>query len=432
MPYYTRKLAIPYLIYLCCNNTMNQETAGVVDMGERLVDKRLAEFIEIAQFQADNVLPQNNADPYTTSFELTFARYLKNNVSFRGIYRDILADDQDGMPLRPEDLIRQNLKTFQYIETMRHPQAFPYNRATPESWEESMQLLLHDEDYREQFFLHIYRPVASNVSERGVGLELVSGIHERSGRQSVLDLGSSLGHVLRRIPLQDDLDMQFNNVGVMRRERGIKSEPYVDSVATRNLNRWRHTTRVELGPSLGVDLIEYDKDSSMRQRGISDSRYLGELALEHVNRKFDILEHTQPVQVAFKGGINAADFTLKDLGREPFDMTYLSTMLYQSSPEDRKQILFNAEAATATNGLVIVQDFIRQIRRNGASQVYKRWPKFTYGIWVKDMQNPQLGYQKYFSVFGGRIGHVIPEPALQRFDVAHRIGLVIPPENLAA
>jgi hypothetical protein len=401
-------------------------TADILDAQETALDKRLQEFMDIAQFQADNVLPQNNADPYTASFEVTFAAFLRTNTDFRAIYRDILADDCDGKPLRPEDLIRQNLKTFQFIETMREPRVFPFNRGTPESWEEPMRQLLYDDDYREQFFLHIYRPVASNVSERGAGLELVSGLHERSGPQSVLDLGASLGHVLRRIPLQDDLDMQFRDIAVMRRVPGTRSEPHCDQEATRSLNRWRHTTRVVLGPSLGADLVEYDKDTSMRARAISDSRYLGELALDNVNRTFDILEHTVPVQLEFRGGINAADFTLDDLGHDAFDMTYLSTMLYQSSPEDRKQILYNAEAATATNGLVIVQDFIRQIRRNGASQVYKRWPNFTYGIWVKDMQNPRLGYQKYFSVYGGRIGKVIPEPAINRFAAAHRIGITVP------
>lgn len=387
---------------------------------------RMQEFVDMANFQAANVLPQNN-DPYTASFETALVDYLKSRPLFYDIYQGVLADSPK---LLPEDLIRQNVKTFQFIEKERNPSTFPLNRATPDAWTEPFELLMHDEEYLETFYVHIFRDLASNISERGITLKIEALLHEKV-LPKILDHGSSLNWVLNRLDQEGDPDLAYNSIDVMRRVPRQRGDPYIDPIATNTLNKWLQERTVRLGPSLGIDIVDYPRDSQARARAISDSHYMGELVLEgdsvmeNLSQQSDVLAHTSSSRVGFIADIDAADYDATIYAGE-FDISFASTMLYQSEPEERRKILSNAEIATADDGIVVVQDFIRKSTRSGSMQVYKRWPKYTYGVWVKDMQHPELGYQKHFSVYSGRVEKIIPQAALGRLPLAHILGLVDP------
>lgn len=384
---------------------------------------RFQKFLEIAEFNKRNVLPQNN-DPFTASYEEMFGRLLQESKAFHNFFGDVVADLKD---VEPSNIYRRVLKIYQYQETMANPDEFPRNRSTPESWARPLLLPVHQSALQEQFYGNLFYPIMSNISERGIMLKAVARLHEKREKVRVLDLGCSLNDVLKRLALEGDPtvaeELAYNPVEVMRRIPGQAGEPWLDEEATEAFNNWLHAEPLDLGPSLGIDAVPYEDDRRLRMRAVSDSRYMGELILDNLSRQFEILAHARVPHVSFKD-LDAANFDPSSLG-EPFDITYLSTMLYQTSPEETKQILANAEQATADDGLVVVQDFIRQFRRNGTIHFYKRWPQYSYGVWVKDMQRRELGYQKYFSVYGGRVERIIPQAALARLAAARQLGLVL-------
>lgn len=405
-------------------------------------DTRMSEFMAMAQYQAENILPQNT-DVYTKSFEIAFFGYLRSNRKFRALYRGIFDDNHgevaDEVELTPDDLIRQNIKTFQFLERERSPNVFPYNRATPEAWHIAFDTLLNDEDYQEDFFLNIYKPLASNVSERGSPIKAEIMLHGFE-RPNVFDAGCSLNHLLKRVVLEDDPELTFSLIDIARRlPKQSRFEVTKDEVATGSFNRWLRSGAVTLGNSIGADIIDYaeEKNEPFRKRAFSDSHYMGQLTVDKLTQQAQVLEHVQPGNVS-SIALDMADFDPSTF-KNKFDVTVLSTMLYisKSSPSTVDKILENARAITADDGIIIVQDFIRSISKSGKVGFYKRWPKYSYGVWVENMQRPDLGLQKHFSVFGGRIEAMIPEAGLahlpeQQHSLARTLGLLATVESYEA
>lgn len=379
---------------------------------------RFDQLVELAAYQRDTHLPQNT-DPYTHAYERSFADHLEKNQAFRQFFSELVDDMPDVLP---SNIMRRTLKTFQHLEYAANPLEFPRNRATTKDWDKAMSRLLEDVDYRDQFFGNIYLPIMSNVSERGILLKAVTMLHAIQAPVRVLDMGCSLNDVLKRLALEgrpDLPELAYNPVSVMTRDGGGK--PVLNTRLTARFGRFLERRPLQLGPSVGIDVIPFDRDKRLKARAVSDSRYMGELVMSKLTRQFQILADEEPEQVSFVNA-DAETVTEEDVGGD-FDIAYTSTMLYQMPRESVKAILANAEAVTGPEGLIVVQDFVRRMSRSGLLQFYKHWPPYTYGVWVKDKSRPDLGFQKYFSAYSGRIENVIPRPALGRLPVAVALGL---------
>lgn len=387
-------------------------------------EDRFDEFVSLALFQRDNVLPQNN-DIYTAAYERTFANNLENNPPFRKFFQELLGDLHD---VEPDNVLRRTLKTFQHIEKSLDYGGFPRSHRTDDAWQRSFDSLLTDEEYSEQFYGNIFLPIMSNVSERGILLKAVARLHQKDQQVRVLDMGCSLNDVLHRLALEGQLhqgDLDYNPIAVMRREGRSGSVPRLDPEATQRFNRWLGAAPLDLGPSVGIDALTFDESEKLRQRALSDSRYMGELVMSKVSAQLYALAKARPPQVSFQS-LDAATFDPTTF-EEPFDIAYGSTMLYQTPREVRRSIFKNAHAVTEPDGLIVYQDFIRRMGTQGGAQFFKRWVPYTYGVWVRDKARPDLGFQKYFTVYSGRVEKVIPnEVVLGRLPVAVELGLANP------
>ncbi|HEY1063698.1 MAG TPA: hypothetical protein VGE30_00170 [Candidatus Saccharimonadales bacterium] len=383
---------------------------------------RFDEFIELARYQRDHVLPQNR-DEYTAAYEKAFADTLDTSAEFREFFDYLLRDMQD---VEPENVLRRTLKTFQHIEKSNNYMTFPQGYGTPEAWQQPFAEVLQDGDYQDQFFGNIFLPIMSNVSERGILLKAVALLHEKREQVRILDMGCSLNDVLHRLALEQSgpvPELAYNNIDVMRREPLRGSKPQLDTETTQRFNDWLNASPLDIGPSVGIDALPFDEDERLRARALSDSRYMGELVLSHLSAQLYLLARSNPPQVSFRS-FDAATFDPDAFGQS-FDIAYGSTMLYQTPRETRRDILHNAQAVTESDGLIVYQDFIRRMGTKGGMQFYKRWLPYTYGVWVHDKQRPDLGFQKYFTVYSGRVEKIIPnEAALGRLPVAKALGLV--------
>lgn len=379
---------------------------------------RFDQLVELAVYQRDTHLPQN-ADPYTRAYERSFANHLEKNEAFRQFFSELVDDMPDVLP---SNIMRRTLKTFQHLEYAANPQEFPRNRATTKDWNKPMNRLLKDVDYRDQFFGNIYLPIMSNVSERGILLKAVAKLHDMQAPVKVLDMGCSLNDVLKRLALEgrpDLPELAYNPVSVMTRNSGGK--PVLNAPLSVRFGRFLGRRPLQLGPSMGIDVMPFDRDKRLKARAVSDSRYMGELVMSKLTRQFQILADEEPEQVSFVNA-DAETVTKEEVGGD-FDIAYTSTTLYQMPRESVKSILANAEDIAGSEGLIVVQDFVRRMSRSGSLQFYKHWPPYTYGVWVKDKSRPDLGFQKYFSAYSGRVENVIPQPALGRLPVAVALGL---------
>ncbi len=241
----------------------------------------------------------------------------------------------------------------------------------------------------------------------------------------VFDGGSSRGDLLKRMELEQDPDLAYNPIQIMRRSSNRGKTIYtLDEVATDNFNNFMAPARLALGNCLNTDIIDFERDSNARDRAFSDSHYMGELVMSKLAQRADILEHVQPTNIGFKC-LDAATMNLNDVEQQ-YDAVIYSTMLYESAnrPEDVKSILQNGRDILKNDGKIFVQDFIKRVLKSGEIQFYKRWPAYSYGLWVEDKQRPELGLQKYFTIYSGRIEAMVPEPALEAIPLAHELGLV--------
>lgn len=395
---------------------------------------RYAAFERFSLKQCDPALPQVN-DPFTMAYHTAFAQQITTNAEFQELFgyviNDLLPD------VRPGDISRRALKTFQHIEITNGYGVFPYNRATPESWREGpFESVLHDDDYQEQFFGNIVHGVMSSVHRRGVLLKFAArlyteeSMHERSTDADgldVIDLGSGPMEILTRTllehhPLYPGLD--YDPFDIMRGHHRARSAPTLDAPTTEQVNEWMSNNPLPIRRGVGLDIVPFDYDEALRSRAQHDGRYMGELLISRLTQQEYTLVRANPPELTFYN-LDATNFDTEPFAKQ-FDVAYLSTMLWGINDMDkRQQILRNAEQVTRDTGQVIVHDFIETITKTGRVHIYSEWPAYTYTLWVKDMRRADLGYQRAATVFSGRIEKLIPnEAVLGRLPLAVELGLV--------
>jgi SAM-dependent methyltransferase len=377
------------------------------------LEERFGELRRLARFQADTELPQNN-DPITEAYEVAFASYLDRNPAFQDVFVGILRDDPE---LEPFILLRKAHKTFQYLERLNLP-------TTAQGWQQVMEKVLSDEDYIPSFYGNIYLPIMSNVSDRGVLLKAVAALHNKTKKLSVLELGCGTNDILMRLELESDPAhreaMKYHRVGVASGDAHLYHELPEDERATKQFNKWLGGKTIELTNSLGMDVMPYDRSKSYQRKALSDSYYMGQIAAGEMDKRPRELTPIHSKNIRFISD-DAVTYDPEALGQK-FDITFLSTWLYQAKGEAGRA-LQNADRSTKDDGLIIAQDFIRYFGENGEPVFYNRWPSWTYGVWVKDMQQPDLGFQQYFAVRSGRADVIVPQPAVLRLPTAQRAGL---------
>jgi len=360
-------------------------------------------------------------DRYTLAHDQEFATALEKSEELETDFREFF-ETFNGSPPRLVALLIP--KITQLMEWDRDPN-FPKGRTTADKWYPTMKRLIRNPEYQELYLHHLRFPNSANISERYKLLKAALLLNGRTGPVSVLDAGCSLNNGLRRLAAYEDGEFPFSYTEVVQPESGRRPwSGAQDEAKTGIFNRLTQTWRLELGPSVGIDLIDAENDPEARARGRSHSFYMGELRHKEQIDKFDRISAIRHENV----GYYFRDIAQQDLdidGRQ-FDAVNLMTVLYQLQPNDVKAALVNAKKVVKPDGLIVVSDFV-EFSPEGIPTFYPRWHwKGNFGVWVLDMQKQELGWQKYFSVESGRIKKVMLEPALGQLAVARETGLVPP------
>lgn len=274
------------------------------------------------------------------------------------------------------------------------------------------------------------RPAAANVSERYKSADLIFGIMKDylPDNPKVWDVGCSLNHGLRRIKRQAELPFEkfdvnkslaFNQHFEIRLDDPVRAE-----------HLYKKLGQVSLGPSLGIDIINYYRkvkrdnktllvvDSEPQKWAHSCSSYPTEFLDEKRMADFAKLEEN----VEGVDFINA-DFSLpikelkEMLPKDKPDVIIFSTVLYQS-PEKAKSMIRNAEDFLSDNGAILILDFLEVDEEDPHSFTHiNSWfsKPYPYRALVKLKQYPNEGYFEVFRWNNGRCKSLLEGKDYDRF-----------------
>ena len=307
---------------------------------------------------------------YTQSFNSSFANLLCADVELEDAMKEFMAGD--GRSQKPSNLAMKDVKAMQALQMSLHVPTdgqkiwTPEGLDTPESWEPNIRRIYQDDSYGGEFESYLLLPNAANIPRRSVVYAGVIALAGREGEQRILDVGCSMNLSLVSLATRG-LNLGGLEVVEPFESNGTKTFEVSDS-NTEALNTLIRTNHVEVGPSLGIDILDWRKDPKLANYVRSNSFYLEELFDTQLISQFDRLSRRKPKNVGFQIMDITVDYTdpearekagVEDPGfDESFDVVYLSTMLYQLKKAERVIALANAHRWVKPDGLIVVQDFV--------------------------------------------------------------------------
>jgi hypothetical protein len=369
-------------------------------------------------------------DPYAYAHDQAFLEFYKKNSEFR----DLVLGVGSGLESRPEQAAFKLQKSAQAIELWRAKQDkddgknndFPHGFDQVPAWLQSYERLMEDSLSSMLYVGQLKIPIASNVSERAKLFKATALLHGRPGPITILDVGSSLNHGLRRLAEQDPTTpegraLNYNPVDIYVRDKTGRQQS--DLERTKIFQRLINRRRLRLGPSLGIDVYDAERDEPYIAWAESNSFRMPELLDPTINGIFKYLKEARPENVSFRR-VDAASIGEQGKIKERFEMVMISTMLYLLRESDRRAVIQNAHHwVDQEKGLIAILDFVDIGPRGGMHFYPKRDWRWNYKLWVKDMAKPENGFRHYFTAEDGRACKLILEQAIGELAVAREIGL---------
>lgn len=277
------------------------------------------------------------------------------------------------------------------------------------------------------------REVQSNVDVRYVNPKILAMLYpgRMDPRPRILDIGSSSNHGLKRLALAKEFPFQEVTALDSPFGRARKVDEKIHEADTAAI-RYMINRPFSIGKSLGVDRLPTHL-SSFRLWVKACSFYPSEFQDKTAVQRFDEIDRVESDTVSFA----QADCTVpKDMAlavrrRKAFDIVMFSTMLYQLNQQQREVALELGEKMASDRGFVVVLDSVDASRTSGTGLRFpvefynnQRRP-FGYKLIVKDMQDPDAGFQELLRWENGRCSRIIPnrdhtvvENALERVKIA--------------
>lgn len=405
---------------------MTPESSSISERPRNFHEGRFEEFCLLAQDRARKIMT-NGRDPYTRAFDESFAQRLVEDNEFGEYFRSNVINLYNH--LHPDELIRRNIKTFQFLESSRKGANFPYDRSTPAQWNEAFDTLTSDteegEKYQKAYTLNMAFEITSNVDERGALVKLATALYEIED-PTYVDGGCSLGLLLRRLRLSGDVDLAYNDITVVRGNLRDGVTPDHDSSAL--LNQAMKIAPAGFGPSIEVDAVDFQGDETRRARAVSDSQYMGELVIDAMQEKRGMLSQYDdpPLQQ-----LKRIKSDVAELRPEMFDTKFkvgiLSTMLYESKadPEKVEQMIHSMLSLLDPDGILVILDFIKPKRNLKPSNLefYKHWPAYSYGLFVVENWDETREVKHLARVHSGRVESILPQEYMWDIPGAYKMGL---------
>jgi hypothetical protein len=301
-------------------------------------------------------------------------------------------------PLRHRIIVQQHGRALRY----------PHDYSSPEAWSMAFEAVLSDPDVFGEFLMDVWtRALASNVSERYKALKALGTLARGAGRIDTLkffDVGPSqhagANHIASGLP--------FERVTVFKPNTN-------QALNIPGTQLFAHAMNVNLPVeiAMGVDMY-YPIESRSWAR--SCSHYPSELLDKDRVALYDtLIMQDQPNVLFYK-----ADFTEFDHeafarheraeGRadQKYDIVNFSTVLYQSTPEEREKML--GHATRIAQEFIVMQDFAA-IDPNDPSKLIFRtnWQDdpFPYRTFVMDMREDPPIWHEIFRWRDGRCREMV-------------------------
>ena len=343
-----------------------------------------------------------NGDKRIASYSEAARQQLEENPKYRDLIRSVILERPDisvpqlfSLPLRSLQGKLMELPRSTYPET--------FDEARP--WAETIEFATEPDSPLHEAFVYDLknRNIQSNVSERYKAPLMVANLmRDRLGeRPSVLDVGCSRGHGLKRMAAV----RRFPFSKVTAEQLVIDSAGNVaDLVPDHDATRAAQfvvNQRFRLGGSLGID-IEPAEGEDVKKWARACSFYPSALLDKRAVKKYDQLDAFDHKNVDFY----QADFSDLDIEKfeaeapvSSFDIVTFSTVLYQVSEDKREAMFENAKRLLNPNGIIIIQDFVG-IDPDDANKLhfYQNWFKEPY-IYRTILLDPKIENGQLLEIF---------------------------------
>lgn len=370
----------------------------------------------IRQLELETDKPPGN-DPRIAAFARVALRRVREDHKWSSIVHDFLTERPDLSPSYRSNLFLRAVQADQIANNQNYPKA----HENTEVWEHTFDDIGQDFERLGQIVVNLHGSnTMSNIAERYKAIKMVLlMMGHRFDDVSILDIGCSLNHGLKQLVLNKGGSFSRYKFGKVEVSIGpdIGEDPSLQIPSlgyTAMFNRLMNRKRANIGPSLGVDIMN-SEDPVIQEWAISCSFYPSELLDTRRVRNARRLEKKQPKQVGFY----REDFTDLDHKRfrekspvSSYDVVVLSTILYQLNPEERAAMIANAKKYTSPDGLIIIQDFaslktdpISSMRTLEFDDHWYAHP-YKYRTYVIDMQDPDEQLQEIFLWENGRCDRV--------------------------
>lgn len=389
---------------------------------ERLFNQEPNEYIRMERLAHDM---RTQADTLTEEDGIEVAFYraalerLDTDEDFRGLMLDFLRHRPELAPSHERYL---PLRCFQKFAIRWNPQ---YHKGfDSKQWKNLIKDTLSDEHARAELEHDLFnRHLQTNVADRYKSVPPLIGWlreNQRVGeRVSILDIGSSVNHGLKKLSLMDILPGElFSPTRAFLPADSVR--PWKDFSESEELtDRINTLQNTPVGLSVGVGIDREDMstpDNEEWARACLTPREHQDGTVDN----HDKLDMIRPPNVRFvKRDLLNPDES-RDLHGSPednpfFDVVTIFTVMNQLSPSDRYRLTSIARRHVKETGLLVIQDFARvnpdlDIEIDFLFQDWNR--HFSYRTIVMDMQE-RGRYQEAMLFDGGRCKAF--QPALGRF-----------------
>lgn len=298
-----------------------------------------------------------------------------------------------------------------------------YKSFDTEQWKELIVTTLSDDESRAELQYDLFnRHLQTNVADRYKSVPPLVGwlrANQRTGdKVSILDIGSSVNHGLKKMSLMDILPgEEFSHTNAVipsDPQRPWKEFSYSESITSRINELQNQPVGLSIGVGIDREDMSTPENEEWARACLAPREHHDGTVDDH-----DKLDMIRPTNVSFikRDLLNPNDAQYVEETTEFigfFDVVTIFTVMNQLSPSDRYRMAAIARRYVKDTGILVVQDFARvnpdlDIEIDFLFQDWNR--NFSYRTIVMDMQE-RGRYQEALLFDGGRCKAV--QPALGR------------------
>ncbi len=302
-------------------------------------------FDSLQQELVDQVLQPPGSDQRIAAFCQALLTILRKAEEYPDLIDCISRTSSESVP---SYTVNRLLRAFQR-QLMYSEPTYPRAYITEPVWLESITDIFHNVRKFKMFKADLLeKDVQSNVVERYKAAKLVMSLlqNQLGAAPSMLDIGCSRNHGLKKLKL----NLPFKPIKCAVKTLGQMPSAFLDRLLNETLQ-----SGLSLSSCTGMDVVPLSvgMDAAWAK---SCSFYPSELLHEATVAEYDYLDKLHLRGVNFvEGDIANCQSTL--LNSQKFDVIFLSTLLYQLTPDERAKVRRNVTHFLTEDGIIVYQDY---------------------------------------------------------------------------